>query len=58
MLHRDLRLAAKTNCPPYHAAHLSCRQAVDLIARAKERGLAGQCGGDTPPSLDTYPPGY
>lgn len=38
MLHRDLRLAAKTNCP-YHAAHLSCRQAVDLIARAKERGL-------------------
>ncbi len=37
MLQRDLRLAAKTNCL-YHAAHLSCRQSVDLLARAKQEG--------------------
>lgn len=38
MLERDLQLVEKTKCP-YHAAHLSCAQSVELIAEAKAKGL-------------------
>lgn len=38
MLKRDLELVRRTRCR-YHAAHLSCKESVDLIRRAKEEGL-------------------
>ncbi|HHY10655.1 MAG TPA: dihydroorotase [Firmicutes bacterium] len=38
MLARDLKLAAQTNCP-YHAAHLSCAESVELIETAKKQGV-------------------
>lgn len=38
MLQRDLEWVAETNCR-YHAAHLSCAESVDLIAKAKSQGL-------------------
>lgn len=38
MLERDLKLVRKTNCR-YHVAHVSCWQAVELIAKAKAEGL-------------------
>ncbi|MBR5441798.1 MAG: amidohydrolase family protein, partial [Clostridia bacterium] len=34
---RDLRLAKETGCP-YHVCHISCRESVDLIRRAKRDG--------------------
>lgn len=38
MLLRDLEIVAKTGCR-YHAAHLSCAQSVDIVAKAKAQGL-------------------
>lgn len=38
MLVRDLKLVKETGCA-YHAAHLSCKESVDLIRRAKKEGL-------------------
>ena len=38
MLKRDLEAVRKTHCR-YHAAHLSCAQSVELIAKAKREGL-------------------
>ncbi|MEG9883455.1 MAG: dihydroorotase [Hyphomicrobiales bacterium] len=43
MLERDLRLVAMTGAP-YHAAQISCRASLDLIARAKADGLPVSCG--------------
>jgi dihydroorotase len=38
MLARDLTLCAETGAR-YHAAHVSCEGSVDLLRRAKQRGL-------------------
>lgn len=38
MLERDLKIVEKTGCR-YHAAHLSCKQSVELIREAKANGL-------------------
>lgn len=38
MLERDLKIVAQTGCR-YHAAHLSCKQSVELIREAKAKGL-------------------
>ena len=46
MLERDLRLVAMTG-GRYHAAHVSTAESVDLIARAKKKGLNVTC--DTAP---------
>ncbi|MBE1236372.1 dihydroorotase [Phaeovibrio sulfidiphilus] len=46
LLERDLRLVAMTGAR-YHAAHISTRESVRLIRRAKERGLPVTC--DTAP---------
>jgi len=35
---RDIELAGMTGCP-IHIAHVSCRESVDLIWRAKEKGM-------------------
>ncbi len=35
---RDIELAGMTDCP-VHIAHVSCRGSVDLIRRAKEKGM-------------------
>jgi len=47
MLERDMRLVAMTG-GRYHAAHVSTRDGVDIIRRAKARGLTVTC--------DTAPP--
>lgn len=39
---RDLRLAEETGCK-YHACHISTRQSVDLIRKAKARGVDVSC---------------
>lgn len=41
-LERDLALAEKTGCK-YHACHISCRESVELIRRAKRRGTDVTC---------------
>lgn len=41
-IERDIRLAAKTGCK-YHVCHISCKQSVDLIRRAKKRGVDISC---------------
>ncbi len=41
-LRRDLRLAAETGCA-YHACHISCRESVELMRRAKADGLDVSC---------------
>ena len=46
MLERDLRLVAMTGAR-YHAAHISTAESVEIIARAKARGLNVTC--DTAP---------
>ena len=35
---RDIKLAEKANAP-IHIAHVSCKESVDIIARAKKRGI-------------------
>lgn len=47
MIERDLRLVAMTGAR-YHVAHISSAEGVDLVRRAKERGLNVTC--------DTAPP--
>ena len=39
---RDLRLAKETGCP-YHVCHVSCRESVALIRRAKAEGVDVSC---------------
>ena len=39
---RDLRLAKETGCP-YHVCHVSCRESVALIHRAKAEGVDVTC---------------
>ncbi len=36
---RDVGLAARAKCP-VHIAHVSCRESVEIIARAKKKGVA------------------
>ncbi|MBN8997797.1 MAG: dihydroorotase [Rhizobiales bacterium] len=43
VLERDIRLAALTR-GRYHAAQISCAESLDIIRRAKDRGLAVTCG--------------
>lgn len=43
---RDIRLVAETGCP-YHVCHVSTRESVELIRRAKEAGLP--VSGETAP---------
>jgi len=43
VLERDIRLAALTR-GRYHAAQVSCAESLDIIRRAKDRGLAVTCG--------------
>lgn len=39
---RDLKLAEETGCA-YHVCHISTRESVDLIRRAKDRGVNVSC---------------
>lgn len=39
---RDLKLAKETGCP-YHVCHISCKESVDLIRRAKKEGVDVTC---------------
>ena len=39
---RDLRLAGETGCA-YHVCHISCRESVALIRRAKQEGVNVTC---------------
>lgn len=41
-IERDLRLAAETGCP-YHVCHVSTKESVDLIRRAKAAGVDVTC---------------
>ena len=41
-IERDIRLAEKIGAP-IHIAHLSCRESVEIIARAKKKGLRVSC---------------
>lgn len=41
-IERDLELAAQTGCP-YHVCHISTRQSLDLIRRAKDKGVDVTC---------------
>ena len=43
LLERDLRLVEMTGCR-YHAAQISCAESVEVMRRAKERGLGVSCG--------------
>ena len=39
---RDVELAARTGCP-YHVCHISTKESVDIIRRAKDRGVDITC---------------
>ncbi len=41
-IERDLRLAAETGCA-YHVCHISCKESVDLIRKAKSAGIDVTC---------------
>ena len=41
-IERDLRLAEETGCQ-YHVCHISCAESVDLIRKAKQRGVNVSC---------------
>ena len=41
-IERDLRLAAETGCR-YHVCHVSCRESVDIIRKAKTEGIDVTC---------------
>ena len=43
MVARDIRLAQLTGCR-YHAAQISCAESLDIIRRAKDKGLQVTCG--------------
>ncbi len=42
MVERDLKLAAETGCA-YHVCHISCKESVDLIRKAKKAGVDVTC---------------
>ena len=39
---RDLRLAEETGCQ-YHICHISCKESVELVRQAKQRGVQVSC---------------
>ncbi len=41
-IERDLRLAKETGCA-YHVCHISCKESVDLIRKAKSEGVNVTC---------------
>lgn len=41
-IERDLRLAKKTGCA-YHVCHISCKESVELIRKAKAQGVDVTC---------------
>ena len=41
-IERDLKLAKQTGCK-YHVCHISCKESVDLIRRAKREGVDVSC---------------
>lgn len=41
-MERDIALAEKTGCQ-YHVCHVSTRESVELVRRAKARGLRVSC---------------
>ena len=41
-IERDLELAAETGCA-YHVCHISCKESVELIRRAKKSGVDVSC---------------
>jgi dihydroorotase len=41
-IERDLKIAEETGCA-YHVCHVSCRESVELIRRAKARGVNVTC---------------
>lgn len=41
-IERDLKLAAETGCA-YHVCHISTKESVDLIRRAKDKGVNVSC---------------
>ncbi len=43
LLERDLRLVEMTGCR-YHAAQISCAESVEVMRRAKDKGLRVSCG--------------
>lgn len=43
MVARDIRLAQLTGCR-YHASQISCAESLDIIRRAKDKGLDVTCG--------------
>lgn len=43
ILERDLRLVEMTGCR-YHAAQISCAESVEVMRRAKDKGLPVSCG--------------
>jgi dihydroorotase len=43
MLERDIRLVELTGAR-YHAAQISCRESLEVVRRAKDRGLPISCG--------------
>jgi dihydroorotase len=43
LLERDIRLVEMTGAR-YHAAQISCRQSLEVVRRAKDRGLPVSCG--------------
>ncbi|WP_319529044.1 dihydroorotase [uncultured Cohaesibacter sp.] len=43
MVARDVRLAQLTGCR-YHAGQISCAESLDIIRRAKDKGLKVTCG--------------
>ncbi len=43
MLERDLRLVELTGCR-YHAAQISCAESIEVMRRAKAKGLPVSCG--------------
>ena len=43
LLERDIRLVELTGAR-YHAAQISCRQSLEVMRRAKDRGLPVSCG--------------
>ena len=41
-IERDIRLSAETGCP-YHVCHISCKESVELIRKAKAAGVDITC---------------
>ena len=41
-IERDVELAEKTGCS-YHVCHISCKESVDIIRKAKKRGVNVTC---------------